>query len=72
MFFYDSEGLMVDGNCYWIVAEEDSTDTLFLIQGVANSNLMAHYHELVFNRTYAVGSFRIRYRLLPLPREAVQ
>ena len=58
MFFYDHEGLMVDGNCYWIVAEEDSTDLLFLIQGIANSNLMTHYHELVFNNKLYAGRRR--------------
>ena len=57
-FFYDHEGLMVDGNCYWIVAEEDSTDLLFLIQGIANSNLMTHYHELVFNNKLYAGRRR--------------
>ena len=58
MFFYDHEGLMVDGNCYWIVSEEENTDMLFLIQGVANSNLMTHYHELVFNNKLYAGRRR--------------
>ena len=58
MFFYDNEGLMVDGNCYWIVSEEENTDMLFLIQGIANSNLMTHYHELVFNNKLYAGRRR--------------
>ena len=58
MFFFDNEGLMVDGNCYWIVSEEENTDMLFLIQGVANSNLMTHYHELVFNNKLYAGRRR--------------
>ena len=58
MFFYDSEGLMVDGNCYWIVSEEENTDMLFLIQGIANSNLMTRYHELVFNNKLYAGRRR--------------
>ena len=58
MFFYDNEGLMVDGNCYWIVSEEENTDMLFLIQGIANSNLMTRYHELVFNNKLYAGRRR--------------
>lgn len=58
MFFYDNEGLMVDGNCYWIISEEENTDILFLIQGVANSNLMTRYHELVFNNKLYAGRRR--------------
>ena len=58
MFFYDHEGLMVDGNCYWIVSEEENTDMLFLIQGIANSNLMTRYHELVFNNKLYAGRRR--------------
>ena len=58
MFFYDHEGLMVDGNCYWIVSAEDSTDLLFLIQGIANSNLMTQYHELSFNNKLYAGRRR--------------
>ena len=58
MFFYDNEGLMVDGNCYWIVSEEENTDMLFLIQGIANSKLMTHYHELVFNNKLYAGRRR--------------
>ena len=58
MFFYDNEGLMVDGNCYWIISEEENTDMLFLIQGIANSNLMTHYHELVFNNKLYAGRRR--------------
>ena len=58
MFFYDNEGLMVDGNCYWIISEEENTDMLFLIQGIANSNLMTRYHELVFNNKLYAGRRR--------------
>ncbi len=58
MFFYDNEGLMVDGNCYWIVSEKENTDMLFLIQGIANSNLMTRYHELVFNNKLYAGRRR--------------
>lgn len=58
MFFYDHEGLMVDGNCYWIVVEENSKDLLFLIQGIANSNLMTQYHELSFNNKLYAGRRR--------------
>ncbi|MEA3445605.1 MAG: N-6 DNA methylase, partial [Bacteroidota bacterium] len=40
-FYFDNSGKIVNGNCYWIVAEKkEDTDMLFLIQGIANSKLM--------------------------------
>jgi methylase of polypeptide subunit release factors len=55
LFFYDLRGCIVDGNCYWIVLKPNQDpDLLFLIQGVANSSLMTHYHDLSFsNKLYA-------------------
>jgi adenine-specific DNA-methyltransferase len=54
-FYFDKGGKIVNGNCYWIVAiNESDVDKLFLIQGIANSKLMTKYHDLVFtNKLYS-------------------
>ncbi len=54
-FFLDDQESIVDGNCYWITANDPrDIELLFLILGVANSSTMARYHELCFqNRLYA-------------------
>ena len=58
-FYYDKNGSIVNGNCYWIVAQtEQEKELLFLIQGIANSNLMSHYHDLCFNNKLYSGRRR--------------
>lgn len=58
-FYFDTGGKIVNGNCYWIVAEnEHDIDKLLLIQGVANSKLMTRYHDLVFNNKLYSGRRR--------------
>ena len=50
---------IVNGNCYWIVAEKkNDKDILLLVQGVANSKLMTKYHDLVFNNKLYSGRRR--------------
>jgi adenine-specific DNA-methyltransferase len=58
-FYFDEGGKIVNGNCYWIVAEqEQDIEKLLLIQGVANSKLMTKYHDLVFNNKLYSGRRR--------------
>lgn len=58
-FYYDKNGSVVNGNCYWIVAQsEQEEELLLLIQGVANSDLMAKYHDLCFNNKLYSGRRR--------------
>jgi len=58
-FYFDTCGRIVNGNCYWIVAEDKKDiDKLLLIQGVANSKLMTKYHDLVFNNKLYSGRRR--------------
>ncbi|MFK8055471.1 MAG: N-6 DNA methylase [Saprospiraceae bacterium] len=54
-FFYDDEGRIVNGNCYWIAAfNKDEEEILTLLQGVANSKVMVKYHDLMYpNKLYA-------------------
>jgi hypothetical protein len=58
-FYYDNTGKIVNGNCYWIVAEKEADNNiLLLIQGIANSKLMTKYHDLVFNNKLYSGRRR--------------
>lgn len=58
-FAYDESGAIVNGNCYWIVAKNNAEkDLLFLIQGIANSDLMSTYHDLCFNNKLYSGRRR--------------
>jgi len=58
-FYFDFEGKLVNGNCYWIVGQkEEDNEKLLLIQGVANSKLMTRYHDLVFNNKLYSGRRR--------------
>lgn len=58
-FFYDEDGSIVNGNCYWIVAQtEEEKELLLLIQGIANSEIIAQYHDLCFNNKLYSGRRR--------------
>ncbi len=58
-FYFDRAGRVVNGNCYWIVAQsDDDIRTLLLIQGIANSKLMTNYHDLVYNNKLYSGRRR--------------
>lgn len=58
-FVFDEGGSIVKGNCYWIALEEDQPlDLLYLLQGVANSQTMTRYHDLVFNNKLYSGRRR--------------
>lgn len=58
-FSYDESGAIVNGNCYWFVAQtKEEKELLFLIQGVCNSELMAQYHDLCFNNKLYSGRRR--------------
>lgn len=58
-FYFDQDGKIVNGNCYWIVATNvNDVDKLMLIQGIANSKLMTKYHDLVFNNKLYSGRRR--------------
>jgi hypothetical protein len=58
-FYFDEGGKLVNGNCYWIVAErKEDIEKLLLIQGISNSKLMTKYHDLVFNNKLYSGRRR--------------
>ncbi len=58
-FHFDESKRIVNGNCYWMVAENPKeVNMLLLIQGVANSMLMTKYHDLMFNNKLYSGRRR--------------
>jgi len=58
-FYFDESKRIVNGNCYWIVAEKpNDVEYLLLIQGIANSMLMTKYHSLMFNNKLYSGRRR--------------
>jgi tRNA1(Val) A37 N6-methylase TrmN6 len=58
-FYYDDAGHLVDGDCYWITLRPGvDEDVLFLVLGIANSELMLRYHDLAFNNRLYSGRRR--------------
>jgi len=58
-FYLDHSGMMVDGDSYWITLRPgQSEELLYLILAVANSRLMATYHDLAFNNRLYAGRRR--------------
>lgn len=54
-FCFDRTGAVVNGNCYWICAQnEEEENLLLLIEGVCNSSIMTKYHDAKFtNKLYS-------------------
>lgn len=54
-FAVDTNGYLVDGNCYWLSLKNiEDTDLLYLAMVVANSKFMIRFHEIEFqNKLYA-------------------
>lgn len=58
-FAYDNSAAIVNGNCYWICAENEQEERLlYLIMGIANSKLMESYHDSKFNNKLYNGKRR--------------
>ena len=54
-FFFDQTGAIVNGDCYWIKLKPDvDPDWLYLMLGVANSDVATRFYDTVFhNKLYA-------------------
>ncbi len=54
-FCFDKTGAVVNGNCYWICAQNEIEENLLLlIEGVCNSSIMTKYHDAKFtNKLYS-------------------
>ena len=58
-FCFDESGALVNGNCYWMCAQNDEERRLLLlIEGVCNSELMKKYHDICFNNKLYSGRRR--------------
>jgi len=72
-FYLDESGRIVNGNCYWISAENNKqTELLLLLQGICNSKLMTKYHDLMFNNKLYSGRRRYFSQFVekyPLPKQ---
>lgn len=82
-FFLDRGGSVVDGNCYWITTRDPADDDLLLlVLGVANSSVIARFHELAFpNKLYSqrrryltqyVSEYPVPPRSTPAARQIVR
>lgn len=78
-FYVDFRGRIVDGDSYWItVLPNVPPDTLYLLLGLANSRLIARYHDLAFNnRLYSdrrryITQYVSQYPLPSLSRRPVK
>lgn len=54
-FCFDNSGAVVNGNCYWICAQNTEEESLLLlIEGICNSSVMTKYHDSKFtNKLYS-------------------
>lgn len=58
-FWMDTEGGIVNGECYWIQCErEDENDLLWLALAVANSTFIEHFYDHRFNNKLYAGRRR--------------
>ncbi|MFG5382301.1 Eco57I restriction-modification methylase domain-containing protein [Yoonia sp. R2-816] len=58
-FWIDLDGSVVNGDCYWLVAESDEkTDLLWLACAVANSTFIEKFYDLQFNNKLYAGRRR--------------
>ncbi|PKE65714.1 hypothetical protein CW674_05260 [Macrococcoides caseolyticum] len=58
-FLIDKNQLLVNGNCFWIVLKDNiQSDLLYLLLGLANSELMERFHRIQFNNKLYSGKLR--------------
>ena len=58
-FLLDTSGAVVNGNCYWMIFDKyERLDWLYMILGIANSQVMTRYHDLAFNNRLYAGRRR--------------
>jgi hypothetical protein len=58
-FYLDLDGRLVNGDCYWITLRPGlPADTMYLLLALANSRLLARFHDLAFNNKLYSGKRR--------------
>lgn len=69
-FWVDLEGSVVNGDCYWMIAETGKTDLLWLAAAVANSKFIEAFYDHRFNNKLYAGRRRFMTQYVeqfPLP-----
>lgn len=70
IFWLDREGGVVNGDCYWLAAEAEKIDLLYLAAAVGNSTFIESFYDRRFNNKLYSGRrrFMTQYvRDFPLP-----
>lgn len=57
-FWIDLDGTVVNGDCYWLVADSNSDELLWLAAGVANSSFAEAFYDRKFNNKLYAGRRR--------------
>lgn len=58
-FWIDTEGSVVNGDCYWLVSDDpERTDLIWLAAAVGNSTFIEHFYDLRFNNKLYAGRRR--------------
>lgn len=70
-FAIDTNGFLVNGNCFWItIKNEFDDDLIYLLLAIANSKLIEKYHRIEFNNKLYSGKLRYNTQYInnyPLP-----
>lgn len=70
-FALDTDGFLVNGNCFWItIKNEFDDDLIYLLLAIANSDLIEKYHRIEFNNKLYSGKLRYNTQYIsnyPLP-----
>lgn len=69
-FWLDLEGSVVNGDCYWMVAQDGKDDLLWLAAGVGNSKFIEEFYDHKFNNKLYAGRRRFMTQYVaqfPLP-----
>ena len=71
IFWLDTSGAVVNGDCYWIVPERGHEDDLWLVLAVGCSSFALEFYDLCFNNRLYSGRRRFLTQYVarfPLPR----
>ena len=76
IFWLDNEGTVVNGDCYWFVAEDEKNDDLlWLAMAVANSPFIEKFYDIKFNNKLYSGRRRFITQYVekfPLPNPSLE
>lgn len=70
VFWISKDDEIIQGNCYWIIAENQNDDLLWLAVGVGNSSFIEKFYDLNFNNKLYSGRRRFMTQYVekfPLP-----